>query len=108
MPSGTIISYGYSLGGDFPCLVYLFMPNRSLEDRLLCRQGTYPLNWEYLFNIARGTARGLQFLHNMGDQPFSLKYGYGPERRGPEAQHTSLKYQECQYPVGQEFRTQDR
>nr|CAH0108417.1 unnamed protein product [Daphnia galeata] len=44
----------------------------------------------------------------MGDKPFSLKYGYGPERRGPEAQHTSLKYQECQYPVGQEFRTQDR
>ena len=47
------------------------MPNGSLEDRLLCRQGTstYPLNWEYRSNIARRTARGLQFLHTMGDKP---------------------------------------
>jgi interleukin-1 receptor-associated kinase 1 len=34
------------------------MPNGSLEDLLLCRQGTYP-----------GAARGLQFLHTIGDKP---------------------------------------
>ena len=45
------------------------MPKGSLEDRLLCRQGTYPLNWEYRSNIARGTASGIQFLHTMGDKP---------------------------------------
>jgi serine/threonine protein kinase len=29
----------------------------------------YSLNCEYRSNIARGTAHGLQFLHNMGDKP---------------------------------------
>ena len=49
------------------------MLNGSLEDRILCRQGTYPLNWEYRSNIARRTARGLQFLHTVGDK--SLIHG---------------------------------
>ncbi|XP_046439837.1 serine/threonine-protein kinase pelle-like isoform X2 [Daphnia pulex] len=100
--------YGYSLGGNFPCLVYQFMPNGSLEDRLLCRQGTYPLNWEQRFNIARGTARGLQFLHTMGDKPlihgdiksanilldknFEPKIGdFGLAREGPQTQYTHIK-----------------
>lgn len=100
--------YGYSLGGDYPCLVYQFMPNGSLEDRLLCRQGTYPLNWEQRFNIARGTARGLQFLHTMGDKPlihgdiksanilldknFEPKIGdFGLAREGPQTQYTHIK-----------------
>ena len=100
--------YGYSLGGDFPCLVYQFMPNGSLEDRLLCRQGTYPLNWEHRFNIARGTARGLQFLHTMGDKPlihgdiksanilldknFEPKIGdFGLAREGPQSHYTHMK-----------------
>lgn len=29
--------YGFSLEGEHPCLVYQFMVNGSLEDRLLCR-----------------------------------------------------------------------
>ncbi|XP_059351028.1 serine/threonine-protein kinase pelle-like isoform X2 [Daphnia carinata] len=100
--------YGYSLGGDYPCLVYQFMPNGSLEDRLLCRQNTYPLNWEQRFNIARGTARGLQFLHTMGDKPlihgdiksanilldknFEPKIGdFGLAREGPQTHYTHIK-----------------
>lgn len=29
--------YGYSFGEDKYCLVYQFMPNGSLEDRIQCR-----------------------------------------------------------------------
>ncbi|XP_063238395.1 serine/threonine-protein kinase pelle-like isoform X2 [Bacillus rossius redtenbacheri] len=55
--------YGVSLGGPAPCLVYQFMPNGSVEDRLLCRGRTPPLTWVQRLKIAEGTALGLQFLH---------------------------------------------
>ncbi|UYV69507.1 IRAK1 [Cordylochernes scorpioides] len=29
--------YGVCLREDYPCLIYQFMPNGSLEDRLLCK-----------------------------------------------------------------------
>lgn len=29
--------YGFSMEGPHPCLVYQFMTNGSLEDRILCR-----------------------------------------------------------------------
>ncbi|XP_012254506.2 pelle-like serine/threonine-protein kinase pik-1 isoform X2 [Athalia rosae] len=61
--------YAYSMGDDAPCLVYQFMPNGSLEDRLLLRRGTKPLSWLQRHEIAKGTARGLQFLHTIGDKP---------------------------------------
>ncbi|KAG1670935.1 Serine/threonine-protein kinase pelle [Nymphon striatum] len=61
--------YGISIGGPEPCLVYQFMLNGSLEDRLLCRKNTSPLLWIDRSNISRGTARGLQFLHTSGTVP---------------------------------------
>nr|CAD7430888.1 unnamed protein product [Timema monikensis] len=62
--------YGYSIKGGDPCLVYQLMPNGSLEDRLLCRNGTKPLTWPQRHNIAEGTARGLHFLHTNKPKPF--------------------------------------
>uniref|UniRef100_A0A914EN46 Polynucleotide 5'-hydroxyl-kinase NOL9 n=1 Tax=Acrobeloides nanus TaxID=290746 RepID=A0A914EN46_9BILA len=61
--------YGYSMDGPEPCLVYQFMANGSLEDRLLCRKGTSPLTWAEKFNIAYGTSCGLHFLHSIGNAP---------------------------------------
>lgn len=55
--------YGVSLDGPEPCLVYQYMKNGSLEDRLRCKHKTPPLNWTQRNIIAKGTARGLHFLH---------------------------------------------
>ncbi|ETN80373.1 hypothetical protein NECAME_18018, partial [Necator americanus] len=61
--------YAFSLDGSEPCLVYQFMSNGSLEDRLLCRRGTAPLTWHQKKEIAEGTARGLHFLHCIASTP---------------------------------------
>lgn len=61
--------YGYALDGPYVCLVYQFMPNGSLEDRLLCKKGTSPLLWSQRLNILVGACQGLNFLHTMGQQP---------------------------------------
>lgn len=61
--------YGYALDGPYVCLVYQFMPNGSLEDRLQCKKGTSPLLWSQRLNILVGACQGLNFLHTMGLQP---------------------------------------
>lgn len=61
--------YAYSLEGPEPCLVYQFMANGSLEDRILCRKGTPPLTWAQRKDISIGAARGLQFLHSFTKAP---------------------------------------
>uniref|UniRef100_A0A1I8BS40 non-specific serine/threonine protein kinase n=1 Tax=Meloidogyne hapla TaxID=6305 RepID=A0A1I8BS40_MELHA len=61
--------YGYSLDGPEPCLIYQFMSNGSLEDRLLCRNSTSPLNWPLRLSICKGVSCGLHFLHTTGTMP---------------------------------------
>lgn len=56
--------YGISIESGKYCLIYQFMPNGSLEDRLLLRKNTPPLQWSDRLNIAKGTALGIQFLHS--------------------------------------------
>ena len=55
-------SFSETMESD-PCLVYLYMPNGSVSDRLKRRGGTEPLTWGSRANIALGTARGLCHLH---------------------------------------------
>ncbi|CEF60849.1 Interleukin-1 receptor-associated kinase 4 [Strongyloides ratti] len=57
--------YGFSMDGPEPCLVYQYMANGSVEDRLLCRNNTDPLTWEQRFSIAKGIVRALNFLHSI-------------------------------------------
>ncbi|XP_061183840.1 interleukin-1 receptor-associated kinase 4-like [Saccostrea echinata] len=57
---------GYSIDGPEKCLVYEFMPNGSLEDRLHCLNGTPPLSWQLRLDIAYGTARGIVYLNDNG------------------------------------------
>uniref|UniRef100_A0A182XWC9 non-specific serine/threonine protein kinase n=1 Tax=Anopheles stephensi TaxID=30069 RepID=A0A182XWC9_ANOST len=61
--------YGYSLEKE-PCLVYQFMPGGSLDKCLFARRPASPLTWKERMNIARGTAKGLQYLHTFGEKPF--------------------------------------
>ncbi|XP_051916695.1 interleukin-1 receptor-associated kinase 4 isoform X2 [Hippocampus zosterae] len=55
---------GYSSDGQYPCLVYAFMSNGSLLDRLACFESSPPLSWRQRCLIADGTARGLEYLHS--------------------------------------------
>uniref|UniRef100_A0A0N4Z321 non-specific serine/threonine protein kinase n=1 Tax=Parastrongyloides trichosuri TaxID=131310 RepID=A0A0N4Z321_PARTI len=61
--------YGFSMDGPEPCLVYQFMTNGSVEDRLICRRQTEPLTWEQRIMIAKGTAKALNFLHSIPKNP---------------------------------------
>ncbi|XP_057784575.1 LOW QUALITY PROTEIN: U-box domain-containing protein 51-like [Salvia miltiorrhiza] len=54
---------------EYGCLVYEYMANGSLEDRL-CRKGnTRALSWQLRFRIAAEIATGLNFLHQMKPEP---------------------------------------
>ncbi|XP_042267939.1 interleukin-1 receptor-associated kinase 4 isoform X2 [Thunnus maccoyii] len=55
---------GFSCDGQHPCLVYAFMANGSLLDRLACSEDTPSLSWQQRCSIAEGTARGLDYLHS--------------------------------------------
>ncbi|XP_053319345.1 interleukin-1 receptor-associated kinase 4 [Spea bombifrons] len=54
---------GYSNDGGHYCLVYMYMPNGSLLDRLACMNGTPPLSWQIRCDVAFGTANGIKYLH---------------------------------------------
>ncbi|XP_047313739.1 U-box domain-containing protein 35-like [Impatiens glandulifera] len=54
---------------DYGCLVYEYMANGSLEDRLLRNDKTPPLSWQMRFRIAAEIATGLLFLHQAKPEP---------------------------------------
>ncbi|KAK8550402.1 hypothetical protein V6N12_039113 [Hibiscus sabdariffa] len=54
---------------EYGCLVYEYMSNGSLEDRLFRRGNTPPLSWRKRFNIAAEIATALLFLHQAKPEP---------------------------------------
>ncbi|GAV59746.1 Pkinase domain-containing protein/Usp domain-containing protein [Cephalotus follicularis] len=54
---------------EYGCLVYEYMANGSLEDRLFRRGGSPPLPWQARFRIAAEIATGLLFLHQSKPEP---------------------------------------
>ncbi|KAL6905332.1 hypothetical protein ACP4OV_002933 [Aristida adscensionis] len=54
---------------DRACLVYEYMENGSLEDRLQCKGGTTPLPWYHRFRIAWEIASALVYLHSSKPKP---------------------------------------
>ncbi|XXG53443.1 hypothetical protein AAC387_Pa03g1532 [Persea americana] len=51
------------------CLVYEYIENGSLEDRLFCKDNSPPLSWQLRFKIASEIAIGLLFLHQNKPEP---------------------------------------
>ncbi|XP_078399930.1 interleukin-1 receptor-associated kinase-like 2 isoform X1 [Cetorhinus maximus] len=45
------------------CLIYRYMSNGSLESKLQCKNPADAISWNRRINIATGTARAIQFLH---------------------------------------------
>ncbi|GER53704.1 kinase family protein [Striga asiatica] len=54
---------------EYGCLVYEYMSNGSLEDRLFRHSGRPPLTWQLRFCIAAEVATGLHFLHQAKPEP---------------------------------------
>ncbi|CAM8975697.1 unnamed protein product [Rhodiola kirilowii] len=54
---------------EYGCLVYEYMANGSLDDRLFCRGNTPPLSWQARFRIAAEIGTGLLFLHQTKPEP---------------------------------------
>ncbi|KAI4978620.1 hypothetical protein ZWY2020_015373 [Hordeum vulgare] len=54
---------------DKGCLVYEYMENGSLADRLRCREGTPPIPWFDRFRIAWEIGTALAFLHSAKPSP---------------------------------------
>lgn len=61
--------YGISIDGPEACLVYQYMSNGSLEDRLLCKNNSAPLSWKQRALIGEGIAKSLYYLHTLRDKP---------------------------------------
>ncbi|KAL9227230.1 hypothetical protein vseg_002949 [Gypsophila vaccaria] len=54
---------------EYGCLVYEYLNNGSLEDRLLRKGGTPPIPWRMRFTIAAEIATALSFLHQAKPEP---------------------------------------
>uniref|UniRef100_A0A5B6Z2D4 RING-type E3 ubiquitin transferase n=1 Tax=Davidia involucrata TaxID=16924 RepID=A0A5B6Z2D4_DAVIN len=54
---------------EYGCLVYEYMSNGSLEDRLFQKGNTPPLSWQLRFRIAAEIGTGLLFLHQTKPEP---------------------------------------
>ncbi|XP_027343419.1 U-box domain-containing protein 52-like [Abrus precatorius] len=54
---------------EYGCLVYEYMENGSLEDRLYQIDNTPPIPWKVRFKIASEIATGLLFLHQTKPEP---------------------------------------
>ncbi|KAL3846812.1 hypothetical protein ACJMK2_017766 [Sinanodonta woodiana] len=88
---------GYSVNGPNKCLVYEYMCNGSLEDRLLRKNNTPSLSGKLRLSIASGTGHGIHYLNSQGiihrdiksanvllDENFTPKVGdFATVRTGP-------------------------
>ncbi|XP_008939208.1 PREDICTED: interleukin-1 receptor-associated kinase-like 2, partial [Merops nubicus] len=57
---------GFSVETGLHCLIYPYLPNGSLQNKLQCQDGSAPLSWEMRIAISTGLIRAVEYLHNFG------------------------------------------
>uniref|UniRef100_A0A8C6Z4L2 Interleukin-1 receptor-associated kinase-like 2 n=1 Tax=Nothoprocta perdicaria TaxID=30464 RepID=A0A8C6Z4L2_NOTPE len=57
---------GFSVETGLHCLIYPYLPNGSLQNKLSCQDDSAPLPWERRASISVGLIRAVQYLHNFG------------------------------------------
>ena len=94
---------GYSSDGPACCLIYEYMAQASLEDRLACRNNSLALTVSQRIIIMQDAVSGVAYLHKNGiihrdiksanillDDEFRAKLGdYGISRIGPQSSETT-------------------
>ncbi|NXT68219.1 IRAK2 protein, partial [Chaetops frenatus] len=57
---------GFSVETGLHCLIYPYLPNGSLQNKLQCHDDSAPLTWEMRISISIGVIRAVEYLHNFG------------------------------------------
>ncbi|NXI29836.1 IRAK2 protein, partial [Sterrhoptilus dennistouni] len=57
---------GFSVETGLHCLIYPYLPNGSLQNKLQCHSDSVPLTWEMRISISIGVLRAVEYLHNFG------------------------------------------
>ncbi|NXD95129.1 IRAK2 protein, partial [Chaetorhynchus papuensis] len=57
---------GFSVETGLHCLIYPYLPNGSLQNKLHCHDDSAPLTWEMRISISLGVVRAVEYLHNFG------------------------------------------
>ncbi|NXR69434.1 IRAK2 protein, partial [Rhadina sibilatrix] len=57
---------GFSVEAGLHCLIYPYLPNGSLQNKLQCHNDSAPLTWEMRISISIGVLRAVEYLHNFG------------------------------------------
>ncbi|KFO59721.1 Interleukin-1 receptor-associated kinase-like 2, partial [Corvus brachyrhynchos] len=57
---------GFSVETGLHCLMYPYLPNGSLQNKLQCHDDSVPLTWETRISISIGVVRAVEYLHNFG------------------------------------------
>ncbi|KAM9276987.1 interleukin-1 receptor-associated kinase-like 2 [Morus bassanus] len=57
---------GFSVETGLHCLIYPYLPNGSLQNKLQCPDDSAPLTWEMRISISIGLIRAVEYLHNFG------------------------------------------
>ncbi|NXL74248.1 IRAK2 protein, partial [Leptocoma aspasia] len=57
---------GFSVETGLHCLIYPYLPNGSLQNKLQCHDDSAPLTWEMRISISIGVVRAVEYLHNFG------------------------------------------